>query len=80
MKTPEQIQKCYEEAESRFITAAGSAPPTKYQKNSVQVIKNATVELGALILEHVPEGRDRSIAMTALEDTLMRANRGIFQK
>lgn len=80
MKTPEEIQACYNEAEKRFITAAGSNPPTNGQVSSVAHIKNATVELAALILEHVPDNRNRAIALTALEDVQMRANRGIFQQ
>lgn len=78
MKTPEEIDACYKAAEERFFTASSGQPPTNEQKNSVAVLRAAVTELGALILEHVPAGRNQSIALTALEDVQMRANRGIF--
>lgn len=80
MNTPEEIQAFKEEADQRFFAAATSEPPTNGQRNSVAVLRQATAELGALILEHSPKGRDQSLALTHLEDTLMRANRAIFQR
>lgn len=62
----------------RFPTAATGAPPTAEQREAVATLQQATRALGEYIDELVPEGRDKSIALTALEDVLMRANRGIF--
>ncbi len=67
-----------ERAEARFFTAAGSPPPTEEQKFAVQELRSLVVDLGTQIEETVPNGRNKSLALTALEDVLMRANRGIF--
>lgn len=63
---------------ARFITAAGGKPPTDEQREGVRLIGEAVVNLAALIEIRVPDGRNKSIALTALEDVQMRANRGIF--
>ena len=65
--------------EARFPTAANDAPPTDEQQSAVKQLQDATVNLAVHIEAHVPNGRNKSIALTALEDVLMRANRGIFQ-
>lgn len=64
--------------EQRFMTASGSQPPTEDQKTSVGQIQEAVVNLASHIEAHVPGGRNKSLALTALEDVHMRANRGIF--
>lgn len=64
--------------EQRFMTAAGGTPPTDDQKNAVRQIQEAVVNLASHIEAHVPTGRNKSLALTALEDVHMRANRGIF--
>lgn len=78
MDSPEQINLYQEQAGARFFTAANGAPPTNEQRASVAVLSQYVSELGAVIMERVPEGRNKSIALTALEDVQMRANRGIF--
>jgi hypothetical protein len=70
--------EAYLEASSRFFTAASSGPPTDEQRISSGEVRAATIRLAAHINARVPNGRDKSIALTALEDVLMRANRGIF--
>lgn len=62
----------------RFPAAATSAPPTAEQRDAVAELQAATRELAEKIDALVPEGRDKSLALTHLEDTLMRANRGVF--
>lgn len=64
--------------QDRFFTAAQGTPPTEAQKAQSNEIREKVVELGVLINEHVPGGRNQSLALTHLEDVLMRANRGIF--
>jgi hypothetical protein len=64
--------------EQRFMTAAGGQPPTEDQKAAVRQITEAVVELGHRIEFLTPAGRNKSLALTALEDVHMRANRGIF--
>lgn len=62
----------------RFTTAATGKPPTERQRASVSALRALTIELAEGIDVLVPDGRDKSIALTALEDVLMRANRGVF--
>ena len=78
MFSPEEIERFAHVADERFFTAANGAPPTNGQRSSVAVLSQHVSQLGAAIMEHVPEGRNKSIALTALEDVQMRANRGIF--
>ena len=63
---------------SRFITAAGGQPPTDAQRDAVATIGAAVVDLAALIEDLAPAGRNKALALTALEDVQMRANRAIF--
>lgn len=64
--------------EQRFMTAANGTPPTDDQKVAVKQIQEAVISLAAHIEAHVPGGRNKSLALTALENVHMRANRGIF--
>jgi hypothetical protein len=65
-------------AEARFFTAAAGKPPTDEQRAVVAQLRAAIVQVGYLIEAHVPVGRNKALALTALEDVQMRANRGIF--
>jgi len=78
MKTPEELDALRAAAEERFFTAATGEPPTAEQKNAVAVLRQHIVELGASIEDLVPAGRNKSLALTALEDVQMRANRAVF--
>lgn len=62
----------------RFFTAATSDPPTDEQRQRVKLLQEMTLELGQLIEHIVPDGRNKSLALTHLEDALMRANRAIL--
>jgi hypothetical protein len=64
--------------ERRFFTAASGKPATDQQKLDVAKLRELIVELGTAIEDRVPAGRNKSLALTALEDVQMRANRGIF--
>ena len=57
-------------AEQRFFTASDDP--------RVVALRLQIQRLGALIDTIVPPGRNKSLALTALEDVQMRANRGIF--
>jgi hypothetical protein len=59
--------------------AATSAPPTDEQRDIVAALLEAAQNFESEILELLPAGRDRSLAITHLEDALMRANRAVFQ-
>ena len=64
--------------ERRFVTAATGKPPTDTQRNALDAIITDVMQLAYTIELHTPNGRDKSIALTALEDVLMRANRSLF--
>lgn len=65
-------------ARARFITASGGQPPTDEQRDAVRQLSNLVVELAVAIEELTPRSRNQSLALTALEDVQMRANRAIF--
>ena len=65
-------------ARGRFFTAATGQPPTDEQRAAVREINEAVVALAVLIERHTPRSRNQSLALTALEDVSMRANRSIF--
>jgi len=54
----------------RFFTAS--------EHEDVVALRDRIVDLGAEITRRVPQGRNQSLALTALEDVQMRGNRGIF--
>ena len=64
--------------ENRFFTAAQGNPPTDEQRAAVAKLQQAVVQVASHIEAYVPAGRNKSLALTALEDVQMRANRGIF--
>lgn len=72
--------KALEVAQERFFTAStpGRAPASDEQREAVLVINQAVVNLAALIDDLTPNSRNKSLALTALEDVSMRANRAIF--
>jgi len=65
-------------ARARFFTARDGRPATEEQIEIVKTLQEHVVGLAATIELLVPPGRNRSLALTALEDVQMRANRGIF--
>lgn len=54
----------------RFFTAS--------EHDDVVVLRKLIVDLGTEIDRRVPAGRNKALALTALEDVQMRANRGLF--
>jgi hypothetical protein len=68
-----------ERTEARFFTASGGKPPTDEQRTEVEVLRGLVYALGLEIEASVPNGRRKSLALTALEDVQMRANRAIFE-
>lgn len=65
-------------ARGRFFTATTGQPPTDEQRAAVKRINDAVVDLAVAIEELTPRSRNQSLALTALEDVSMRANRAIF--
>lgn len=72
--------RAFNAARERFIAAATGQPPTDEQRAAVEGIQDSVVHLAMSIEALVPEGRNKSLALTALEDVHMRANRAIFAK
>lgn len=64
------VEAAVELAEKRYFTAS--------EHPSVVTLREQIQELGSIIDLVVPPGRNKSLALTALEDVQMRANRGIF--
>jgi hypothetical protein len=52
-------------------------PPTPEQAPKYQRLRATAKELARLVVELVPEGRERSLALTHLEEMVMFANAGI---
>ncbi|WP_295035383.1 hypothetical protein [uncultured Microbacterium sp.] len=76
--TPLPEPTAEDRARGRFFTAATGQPPTDEQREAVRKLNNLVVELAVAIEELTPQCRNQSIALTALEDVSMRANRAIF--
>lgn len=68
--TPQEYNVAYEQAAERFFTAS--------DRDDVVALRDAVQRLGGLVDLLVPPGRNKALALTALEDVQMRANRGIF--
>ncbi|WP_420097154.1 DUF7681 family protein [Brevibacterium sediminis] len=62
----------------RFFIASTAQPPTDEQRAAVKAINEAVVALAVVIDESTPHSRNKSLALTTLEDVSMRANRAIF--
>jgi hypothetical protein len=75
-KLPEPTAE--DRARARFFTASSGQPATDEQRDAVRKLNNVVVELAVAIEELTPRSRNQSLALTALEDVSMRANRAIF--
>lgn len=67
-----------DQVKQRFFTAKDGGAPTVEQVDSVDALTKAVRMLASTIEKHVPDGRQKSIALTELESVQMRANRGVF--
>lgn len=77
-ETPLPEPTTEDRARHRFFTAAAAQPPTGQQRVDVATLRDLIVDLAVEIEHRVPDGRNKALALTALEDVQMRANRGIF--
>jgi hypothetical protein len=66
--------------EQRFPTSVSAPPPTDDMRNESSTVRQATVDLAELIEAVVPDGRWKSLALTSLEESLMWANKAIFNE
>lgn len=68
-----------ERTRNRLITAQNNRRViTDEDRDDVDAVTAAAIGLGAAIEQLVPDGRNKSLALTALEDALTRANKGIY--
>jgi len=61
------------------MALSAAAIPNPEQKQALAQLLAKASEFEEAILALLPAGRDRSLAITHLEDSLMRANRAVFQ-
>jgi hypothetical protein len=77
--TKEQYIEAREVSTKRFVTAGNNPRElTEGDHRAVELITDMVIELGAQIEIVVPDGRNKSISLTALEDVLTRANKAIY--
>lgn len=55
-------------------------PPKDGQPEIYEQIRDMAHALGELILEYVPESREQSLSITALEEAIMWANAGVARR
>lgn len=68
-------------ARSLLVTARNNPnPPTQADLGKVSILTELSLELGTAINFLCPDTRDRSLALTALEDVLTRASKSIYVK
>lgn len=78
-KTPEETAPALPpELASRFVTAATSEAPSQDQVAIVRQNAGA-ITAAAEQLNQLPDSRYKSLALTALEEALMWANKAVFQ-
>ena len=66
--------------EDRFPTSVSTPPPTREQREASVQIQRDIVIAATTIDARVPDGRWKSLALTALEEALMWANKGVFNE
>lgn len=64
----------------RFPTSTSGPAPTFEMRVESNGVQSAIVDAAAEIEANVPEGRWKSLALTALEEALMWANKAIFNE
>lgn len=75
------LREAQERVDQRFVTAQNNPDkPTEQDLLSVAKITAVVKQLALEIEVRVPGGRDKSLALTHLEDVLTRASRGIYIK
>lgn len=66
--------------EARFPSSATSAPPTEEMRSDSRAVHEAITGAAGFVAALVPAGRWQSLALTALEEALMWANKGIYNE
>lgn len=66
------------EVKERFVTSVTGKPPTDRQVEESDLVRSYIVDAASAVNRTAPDGRYKSLALTALEEALMWANKGIF--
>lgn len=72
-------QTAEELADFHFFNAKSGRKPTEREGKLIDDIQDQAKKLARTIFLDVPPNRNRSLAITALEDAAMRAVRAIFE-
>jgi hypothetical protein len=75
---PDIFAKTYDTVDVEAEARAAERFFTASEHEDVVALRDRIVALGAEIDRRVPAGRNKSLALTALEDVQMRGNRGLF--
>lgn len=62
----------------RLFTSDERRVPTERDQRGLTALNDMAIELGTVIGVSCPDGREKNMAWTALEDCLIRARRAIF--
>lgn len=66
--------------EQRFPTSASSPAPSFAMRMESESVRTAIVDAAGEVEALVPDGRWKSLALTALEEALMWANKAIYNE
>lgn len=67
-----------DEAHAQLRKSLLNNTPTEEQVNLIESFRAKAIGLGDFIIDNIPVGRNRSLAITALEDVVMRGVKGIL--
>lgn len=73
------VDEARDEAIRRLFTSDQRLTPSVREQEDLTALNDAAIELGTQILARCPRGRETNIAMTHLEDVLIRARRAVFE-
>ncbi|UDL15436.1 hypothetical protein SEA_PEPE25_61 [Microbacterium phage Pepe25] len=68
-----------DEIRSRFGIAQDGGEPSPEQLQVQATIREMIAEVGVYANSHITDGRNKSLALTALEDALMRFGKAVFE-
>lgn len=74
-----QPVEAMDKSKARFVTAQNNSRTiTEQDRLDVDLLTQKVIELGAYIEALCPDGRNKSLSLTHLEDVLTRANKAIY--
>lgn len=73
-----RVLKARKDSQAQFFTSSTGREATDRDREIAALVNEKVVDLGTVIFQHLPAGRDRSLGITALEDAQMRLIRSIF--